>query len=102
MGHATFVRSPLAPAVIRGVDVEAARRHPGVVGVYTGDDMQALTHPFMGLLPLPGLYPPLFYALAIDRVRVVGDPVVLVVAESRYVAEDAAQLGEADYGGRAA
>jgi len=79
MLHATFVRSPLAHAVIRGVDVEAARRHPGVVGVYTGADMQALTHPFMGLLPLPGLYHPLFYALAIDRVRVVGDPVVLVV-----------------------
>ena len=68
-----------------------------MVGVYTGADMQALTHPFMGLLPLPGLYHPLFYALAVDRVRVVGDPVALVVAESRYVAEDAAQLVEVDY-----
>ncbi len=97
MLHATFVRSPTAHALIRGVDVEAARRHPGVVGVYTGADMQALTHPFMGLLPLPGLYHPLFYALAVDRVRVVGDPVALVVAESRYVAEDAAQLVEVDY-----
>src|SRR5262249_45200858 len=97
MLHATFVRSTVAHAVIRGIDVEAARRHPGVVAVYTGADMQALTHPFMGLLPLPGLYHPLFYALAVARVRVVGDPVVLVVRESRYVAEDAAQLVEVDY-----
>jgi carbon-monoxide dehydrogenase large subunit len=97
MLHATFVRSPLAHAVIRGVDVDAARRHPGVVAVYTGVDLQTLTHPFMGLLPLPGLYHPLYFALAIDRVRVVGDPVALVVAASRYVAEDAAQLVEVDY-----
>ena len=97
MLHAHFVRSPVAHAVIRGVDVEAARAHPGVAAVYTGADMQSLTHPFMGLLPLPGLYHPLFYALAVDRVRVVGDPVALIVAESRYVAEDAAQLVEVDY-----
>ncbi len=97
MLHAHFVRSPVAHAVIRGVDVEAARAHPGVAAVYTGADMQSLTHPFMGLLPLPGLYHPLFYALAVDRVRVVGDPVALIVAESRYVAEDAAQLVVVDY-----
>ena len=90
MLHADFVRSPYAHAVIRGVDVEAARAHPGVAAVYTGADMQSLTHPFMGLLPLPGLYHPLFFALAVDRVRLVGDPVAMIVAETRHVAEDAA------------
>ena len=97
MLHAHFVRSPFAHAHVRGIDVDDARRHPGVVAVYTGADMEALTHPFMGFLPLPDLYHPMFFALAIDRVRVVGDPVALIVAESRYVAEDAAQLVVVDY-----
>jgi aerobic carbon-monoxide dehydrogenase large subunit len=97
MLHAAFVRSPYAHATIVGIDVDAARRLPGVVAVYTGADIAALTNPFMGMLPLPGLYHPVFYALATDRVRVVGDPVALVVAESRYVAEDAAGLVVVDY-----
>ncbi len=64
-----------------------------MVAVYTGADMEALTHPFMGFLPLPDLYNPMFFALAVDRVRLVGDPVALIIAEvKRYVAEDAAQL----------
>ena len=69
MLHADFVRSPVAHAVIRGIDVGAARRLPGVVAVYTGADLEALTHPFMGLLPLPDLYHPVYFALAVDRVR---------------------------------
>ncbi len=97
MLHAHFVRSPFPHADILGIDVDAARRHPGVVAVYTGADMEALTHPFMGFLPLPDLYHPLFFALAVDRVRLVGDPVALIIAESRYVAEDAAQLVVVDY-----
>src|SRR6476659_4486093 len=97
MLHAHFVRSPLAHALIRGIDVDEARRHPGVVAVYTGADMEALTHPFMGFLPLPDLYHPMFFALSTDKVRVVGDPVALVIAESRYIAEDAAQLVVVDY-----
>src|SRR4051794_6403504 len=97
MLHAHFVRSPFAHAQIRGIDVEDARRHPGVIAVYTGADIAALTHPFMGFLPLPDLYHPMFFALATDKVRLVGDPVALVIAESRYVAEDAAQLVVVDY-----
>ena len=97
MLHAHFVRSPFAHAVIRGIDVDAARRLPGVVAVYTGADMEALTHPFMGFLPLPDLYHPVYFALAVDRVRVVGDPVALIIADTRYVAEDAAQLVVVDY-----
>src|SRR3954469_19575156 len=97
MLHAHFVRSPFAHAQIRGIDVEDARRHPGVIAVYTGADIAALTHPFMGFLPLPDLYHPMFFALATDKVRLAGDPVAPVVAESRYVAEDAAQLVVVDY-----
>src|SRR5262245_7137406 len=81
MLHATFVRSPLPHAAIRGIDVEAARRHPGVVAVYTGEEMEALTNPFVPVLPLPNLYDPFFFALCTDRVRLVGDPVALIVAE---------------------
>jgi len=97
MLHATFVRSPYAHAVIRGVDVAAARRLPGVVGVFTGADIAEITNPLMGLIPLEGLYHPVFYALATDRVRMVGDPVAIVIAETRYVAEDAAGLVVVDY-----
>jgi carbon-monoxide dehydrogenase large subunit len=97
MLHATFVRSPYAHALVVEVNVDAARRLPGVVAVYTGAEIAALTNPFMGVLPLPGLYHPLFYALATDRVRVVGDPVALVIATNRYIAEDAAQLVVVDY-----
>lgn len=97
MLHAHFVRSPVAHAEIRSIDVAAARRVPGVHAVYTGTDMAALTNPLVGLMPMPGLYNPVFHALAVDRVRFVGDPVALVVAKSRYVAEDAANLVEVDY-----
>jgi aerobic carbon-monoxide dehydrogenase large subunit len=95
--HAAFARSPHPHALIRGIDVDAARRLPGVVAVFTGTDIAKLTNPFMGLLPLPGLYNPVHYALATDRVRLVGDPVAMVIATSRYVAEDAVEQVSVDY-----
>ena len=97
MVHAAFVRSPVAHAEIRGIDAVAARRVPGVFAVFTGAEMAELTNPMIGMLALPGLYNPVFHALATDRVRFVGDPVALVIATSRYVAEDAANLVEVDY-----
>jgi len=97
MFHAAFLRSPWPHAIIRSVDTAEARRHPGVLAVLTGADMQRLTHPFFGALALPGLYGPPYWALATDRVRMVGDPVALVVAESRHVAEDACELIDVDY-----
>ncbi|HLF41816.1 MAG TPA: xanthine dehydrogenase family protein molybdopterin-binding subunit, partial [Acidimicrobiia bacterium] len=97
MAHAAFLRSPWPHAVIRSIDVTAARAHPGVVGVLTGADMAELTHPFLGMLTLPGLYGPPYWSLATDRVRMVGDPVAIVVAESRRVAEDACELIAVDY-----
>jgi carbon-monoxide dehydrogenase large subunit len=97
MLHAAFLRSPWPHAAIRSIELAEARRLPGVVAVLTGADMQRLTHPFFGTLALPGLYGPPYWALATDRVRMVGDPVAIVVAESRRVAEDACDLIEVDY-----
>jgi carbon-monoxide dehydrogenase large subunit len=96
MLHAAFLRSPHPHARVTRVDVEAARGAPGVVAVLTGADMQRLTRP-MAIQTLPGYRSPQFYPLASDRVRFVGDPVAIVVADSRYVAEDALELIEVDY-----
>ena len=94
--HAAFLRSPVPHARILGIDVAAARRLPGVVAVITGAEMKRMTNPFLNLGMLDGLYSPLYWALAVDRVRMVGDPVAIVVAESRYVAEDALELIDVD------
>jgi carbon-monoxide dehydrogenase large subunit len=59
--------------------------------------MVELTNPLMGMLALPGLYDPWHWALAVDRVRFVGDPIAIVVATSRAVAEDACELIDVEY-----
>ncbi|HET6965197.1 MAG TPA: xanthine dehydrogenase family protein molybdopterin-binding subunit [Acidimicrobiales bacterium] len=99
MLHAAFVRSPFAHARITGIDVSEARKAPGVVLVLTGEELEEMTVPspgFAGLMA-PNLPAPRYTTLCTDKVRVVGDPVVLVVAESRYLAEDACELVEVDY-----
>ena len=98
MLHAAFVRSPVAHARIVGLRVDAALRSPGVVDVLTGDDVVALSKPIA--VPLAselGLNVCAYHALTTDKVRTVGDLVAMVVAESRYEAEDAADLVEVDY-----
>ncbi|MCL2394802.1 MAG: xanthine dehydrogenase family protein molybdopterin-binding subunit [Acidimicrobiaceae bacterium] len=99
MLHAAFVRSPFAHARISSVEVSAAREVPGVVAVLTGAELEALIVPGPGAAGIfsGGITLPSFSQLATDKVRLVGDPVVLVVAESRYVAEDACELVEVDY-----
>ena len=98
MLHAAYVRSTLAHARITGVDVEAARSAPGVVAVFTGEEVEALLKPGpVGIQALVGGDYPAYTLLCTDKVRFVGDPVVLVVAESRYLAEDACELVEIDY-----
>jgi carbon-monoxide dehydrogenase large subunit len=101
--HAYVLRSPHAHAAIRRVDATAARRAPGVLAVLTGAEVKA-----DGLGDIPCMIPvtnpdgrprgetprPL---LALDRVRHVGDPVALVVADSLARAKDAAELVEVDY-----
>src|SRR5918912_3002855 len=96
MLHAAFVRSPHAHARITHLDVSRAARMPGVVAVLPGADMQRLSAP-MTIQSLPGFKSPQFLPLATDRVRFVGDPVALVVAESRYLAEDAGDSVEVGY-----
>jgi aerobic carbon-monoxide dehydrogenase large subunit len=100
MLHAAFVRSPLAHATVLAVDVSAARALPGVVAVLTGADVEAMTIPGADLLLAffgSGGPTPEYSLLATDKVRFVGDPVAVVVAESRYVAEDGADLVEVSY-----
>jgi len=92
---AVMVRSPYAHGVLRGVDVEAARAMPGVLAVYTAADMAGYG-PMICVLPLKNADgSPLRNIqrgpLASDRVRWVGDPVAVVVAETKHQAKDAAE-----------
>ncbi|HVW32378.1 MAG TPA: molybdopterin cofactor-binding domain-containing protein, partial [Acidimicrobiia bacterium] len=97
MLHAAFLRSPYPHARIRSIDTAEARAVPGVHLVLTGEDMKSRTWACFGTLDLPGLYNPSFYCLATDKVRHVGDPVAIVVADSRRLAEDACELIAVDY-----
>jgi len=94
--HAVFVRSPFPHARITGIDVAVARAGPGVHAVFTHEDLATVLAP---LHPpdFPELLSPVHTALADDTVRFVGDPVVLVAAESLAAAEDAAELVEIHY-----
>src|SRR5690242_18382698 len=92
---AAFLRSEVARGRITHIDVQAARSAPGVRAVYTAADLNPLVHEtFLGSLP-DAPYPPK-YCLAEADVRYVGDPIALVVAENRYLAEDAVELIEVD------
>ena len=95
--HAAFVRSPFPHAVVKSVEVDAARSLAGVVAVYTGAEINRDIHPFVPMAASPHGFTPLYKAMADRRVRHVGDPVALVVAESRAVAEDAVELVVVDY-----
>ena len=88
--HAAIARSPHAHARIVSIDVARARALPGVALVLTAADLGELDQPTPLLIPNPALtHPRTPRPLAVDEVRYVGEPVALVVAESRYVAEDA-------------
>src|SRR6202000_2952369 len=100
MLHAAFVRSPLAHARVLSVDVSAARALPGVVAAFTGAELESMTVPgpdvLMTLMGAGGPVPE-FTLLATDKVRFAGDPVAIVIAESRYLAEDGCALVEGEY-----
>ncbi len=100
MLHAAFVRSPLAHARVISADVSAARALPGVVAAFTGAELEAMTVPgpdaLSALLGAGGPTPE-FTLLATDKVRFAGDPVAVVVAESRYLAEDGCELVDVEY-----
>lgn len=91
--HAVFVRSPVAHALVRGVDTAAAAQAPGVVGVFTAAELGEEPVP-----PFAQIHDRVQRtALATDRVRFVGDPVALVVATGRAAAVDAGDLVDVDY-----
>jgi len=100
----TFVRSPVAHALITGIDTSAAKKAAGVIAVLTAADMDDLPPPppDSGLTGTEGLPFPLGGVwseplLAVDRVRFVGEPVAIVITDDRYQGEDAAELVSVDY-----
>ena len=95
--HACFLRSSQAHARISRIDVSAALAVPGVVSVLTGRDIAAVVSRLSSLHELPKLRRISFDAMPQDKVRFVGDLVALVVAESRYIAEDGCDAIEVDY-----
>jgi len=102
MGHAAFLRSPHAHARILAIDTSAARALPGVFAVITAEDLGAYWQPGPLLVPPPPIDGIVFHArtqvpLARGKVRQLGEPVAVVVAASRYLAEDAAERITVDY-----
>jgi CO/xanthine dehydrogenase Mo-binding subunit len=96
MGYLHFVRSPYAHARIESIDVSAALELPGVYGTLTGDEVAILTDPFFQIAADPGGQVK-DYALAVGKVRYIGEPVAAVVAETRELARDAAELVAVEY-----
>jgi carbon-monoxide dehydrogenase large subunit len=100
MLYMAVLRSPYGHARIRSINSEAARKAPGVVAVYTAQDLKGV----VGNIPVAAPLPPHITngmgrrgPLAEGKVRFYGDPVAVVVAESRYAARDALELIDVDY-----
>jgi carbon-monoxide dehydrogenase large subunit len=97
MHYMYVVRSPYAHAKIRRVDVSRARSAKGVVEILTGEDVRGL----IGVVPcaaqIPDMKPAFRSVLAMDKVRLVGEPVAVVVANDRYAGRDAVDLVDVDY-----
>jgi len=95
--YAVMVRSQVAHGVLKGIDIEEAKTMPGVLGVWTGADLNAAGYgPLKTLIPVPNrdgspMKMPVRHSLATDKVRFVGDPVAFVVAETLAEAKDAAE-----------
>jgi aerobic carbon-monoxide dehydrogenase large subunit len=98
MAHVVFLRSPHAHAKIIAIDADAARRVRGVIAVVTGEQLAAVITPWVGVLShLKGLKSAPQRAIAIDHVCWQGEAVAAVVATSRAVAEDAAEIVLVEY-----
>ncbi len=91
--HAAILRSPHAHAELVSIDTDAASKLPGVHAILTRDDLRAWSRPFV-----VGVKSPMEqWALAMDRVRYVGEPVAVVLAQSRALAEDGLDLLKVEY-----
>ena len=100
LAYVAILRSVYAHATITAIDTSAAAAHPGVIAVYSGaafrDMVEPMPHGGEGAVP-PDMTPIATPVLAHGRVRHVGEPIAVVVADDRYVARDALDLIEVDY-----
>ena len=87
--HVAFLRSDHAHALIRKIDTETSLGIPGVVAIYTGEDVARIANPYQATSRMPNYQATVIPPLALEKVRYVGEAIVAVVAESRYLAEDA-------------
>ena len=98
MAHVVFLRSPYAHAKITAIDAAAARRVAGVIAVVTGKELSEVITPWVGVLShMKGLKSAPQHAIAVDHACWQGEAVAAIVATSRAVAEDAAELVSVDY-----
>ena len=97
--HAVFVRSEYAHAKILSIDTSEAEELAGIERIYTGDQIKHLIKSMPQPIVQPALpaHYPTFWPLAVDKVTFHGEPVALVIARDKYVAEDAAELVFVDY-----
>src|SRR6266436_2248199 len=95
--HVAFVRSIYAHARLTGIDVTEALKAPGVVAVYTGENIAEKVGPVPCAAALPDLKVPDYRVLATNKVLFVGHPIAAVVATDRYLARDAVDLISVDY-----
>ena len=97
MLHVAFVRADRPHATIKNIDSALASETPGVAGVFTADDVSALYHAIRATSRMKDYHATELCPLARGKVRYVGEPVAAIVADNRYIAEDAAQLVVVDY-----
>lgn len=95
--HIAFRRSDQSHARIKGIDYAEALKLPGIVAIFTADDMESMVKPILATSKMPDYHPTAIYPLARGKVRFVGEAVVAVVAESRYIAEDAMEHIHIDF-----
>jgi len=95
--HVALRRSDHARARVTAIDIGDAADMPGVIGVFTAEDLDGLVNPIRATSRMRDYQSTLLAVLARDQVHYVGEPVVAVVAESRYLAEDAAEQTVIDY-----
>ncbi|MFN0263722.1 xanthine dehydrogenase family protein molybdopterin-binding subunit [Tepidamorphus sp. 3E244] len=97
MYHVAFLRSQHAHANLRGIDISAAKEHPGVITILTGADLEGKVEPFRSMPNRFSGGESVQNWLALDKVRYVGEAICVVVAEDRATAEDAIEKIEVDY-----
>jgi aerobic carbon-monoxide dehydrogenase large subunit len=95
--HVAILRSDQPHAIIRDIRLGAAPDVPGLIGIFEAADLEGEIRPAIPSSRMKGYYATPYWPLARGKVRYVGEPVIAVVADSRYAAEDALALIEVDY-----